>query len=95
MIAEGFKQSEATHGVRYMRLIGDGDSSVMSRVRQNVPYGPFVQKIECANHACKCYCTCLEKLRTDHPEFCKRGALTKRVIGRRSQGCHQDAQSDR
>ena len=29
MIAEGFKQSEATHGVRYMRLIGDGDSSVM------------------------------------------------------------------
>ena len=82
MIAEGFKQSEATHGVRYMRLIGDGDSSVMSRVRQSVPYGPFVQKIECANHACKCYRTRLEKLRTDHPEFCKRGALTKRVIQR-------------
>ena len=82
MIAEGFNQSEATHGVRYMRLVGDGDSSVMSTVRQNVPYGPFVEKIECANHACKSYRSRLEKLRTDHPEFCKRGALTKRAIQR-------------
>ena len=82
IISEGFKQSEKAHGVRYMRLIGDGDSSVMSTIRQFVPYGPFVQKILCANHACKCYRTHLEKLRSDHPEFCKRGALTKRAIQR-------------
>ena len=82
MISDGFRHSEATHGIRYLRLVGDGDSSVMATIRQTVPYGPFVEKIECANHACKSYRSRLEKLRMDHPEFCKRGALTKRSIQR-------------
>ena len=53
---EGFKQSETLHGLRYVRMIGDGDSSVHHAVRTGVPsYGRLVQKLECANHAVKCY----------------------------------------
>ena len=86
MLAEGFRMSERSHGVRYLRLVADGDSSVMATIRQTVPYGPFVEKIECANHACKGYRSRLEKLATDHPEFCRRGGLTKRAIQRLTVG---------
>ena len=72
--------------MRYMRLIGDGDSSVMANISTTVPYGPFVQKIECANHACKCYRSRLEALAKDHPEFRGKGGLTKRVIQRLTVG---------
>ena len=82
ILVEGFRASEVTHGVRYMRIIGDGDSSVMANLVQAVPYGPFIHKIECANHACKCYRTRLEQLAKDHPEYRGRGGLTKRVIQR-------------
>ena len=82
MISEGFRLSESHHEVRYMRLIGDGDSSVMATITTTVPYGPFVRKIECANHACKAYRSRLEKLAKDHPEFRGKGGLTKRVIQR-------------
>jgi hypothetical protein len=51
---------------RYMRLVGDEDSSVFSRIRQEVPgWGRYVAKEECANHICKCYRTNLEKLVSD------------------------------
>ena len=56
-----------------MHLIGDGDSSVMANISTTVPYGPFVQKVECANHTCKSYRSHLEALAKDHPEFCGRG----------------------
>ena len=46
MICEGFQQSERDHGVRYMRLIGNEDSSVMTNISTTVLYGPFVQKVE-------------------------------------------------
>ena len=52
IIVEGFQSSEQTHGLRYMRVIGDGDSSVVANLQQRVTYGPFIGKIECANHAC-------------------------------------------
>ena len=82
IVSEGFRLSEKHHGVRYMRVTADGDSSVMSTLIQSVPYGPFIQKIECANHACKCYCSCLEAFARDHPQFCGKGGLTKRAIQR-------------
>lgn len=44
IISEGLKQSEKAHGVRYMRLIGDGDSSVMSTIWQFVPYEPLCRR---------------------------------------------------
>ena len=61
-------------------VIDDGDSSVMANIRQYVVYGPFVEKVECANHACKCYRNRLEELAKDHPEFRGRGGLTKRAM---------------
>ena len=60
IFVEGFRLSEATHGIRYLKLVGDGDSSVMATIHQMVPYSSYVDKIECANHAVKCYCSRLE-----------------------------------
>ena len=82
IVSEGFRLSEKHHGIRYMRVTADGDSSMMATLIQTVPYGPFVQKIECANHACKAYRSSLEKLAKDHPQFTGKGRLTKRVIQR-------------
>ena len=51
-----FLGAENTHGLRYMRIIGDGDSNVYPTLQQSVPVrGRDIQKLECANHACKCY----------------------------------------
>ena len=83
---EGFRLSEQTHSIRYMCVIGDGDSSVMATVQQSVVYGPFIQKIECANHVCKGYRSRLETLAADHPEFRGRGGLTKRAMQRLTVG---------
>ena len=47
IVYEGFCLSERHHGMRYMHVTADGDSSVMATL-QSVPYGPFIQKIECA-----------------------------------------------
>ena len=45
IIVEGFKEAEAKHGLRYMYLIGDGDSSVYARVQEQVPvWGKYVKK---------------------------------------------------
>ena len=52
IILEGFKQAEKTHGVRYLRFVGDGDSSVYPTLIQHVPvWSRFIKKMECANHA--------------------------------------------
>ena len=42
IILEGFHLSERTHGIRYMRVIGDGDSSVMATLQQSVVSSPFI-----------------------------------------------------
>ena len=80
IIAEGFCLSEVQHGLCYMRVTVDGDSSVMCTIVQSVLYGPFIQKVECANHVCKCYHSRLEAFAHDHPEFCGKGGQTKQVI---------------
>ncbi|CAG2204291.1 unnamed protein product [Mytilus edulis] len=80
IIIEGFKQAESKHGLRYMRVIGDGDSSVFSNIREQVPvWGRYVTKEECANHICKCYRSNLEKLVADNPIYKGRHNLTKNV----------------
>ena len=53
IVLESFRLSEQTHSIRYIRIIGDGDRSVLATLQQSVIYGPFIQKIECANHVCK------------------------------------------
>ena len=80
IILKGFQQAERVHGVRYMRFIGDGDSSVYPTLIQNVPgWGRHIKKLECANHACKCYRSALEKLVSEKPQYKGRGGLTQRM----------------
>ena len=80
IILEGFKQAEEVHGVRYKRFVGDGDSSVYPTLIENVPgWGRYIEKLECANHACKCYRSGLEKLVQDKPAYKGRGGLTQKM----------------
>lgn len=77
IIVEGCVNAERVHGVRYTRFIGDGDSSVYPTLIQRVPeWGHAIRKLECANHACKCYRGALEKLVQDNPSYKGRGGLT-------------------
>ena len=70
IILEGFRQSENMHGLRYLWLIGDGNSSVYHGVVTGVPsYGRDITKVECANHAVKCYRNRLEALCIDKPQY--------------------------
>lgn len=40
-----------------VRVVGDGDSNVIKRLNEVLPYGPnfFIQKIECRNHLLRNY----------------------------------------
>ena len=70
IIAAGFRQSENMHGLRYTEVIGDGDSSVLHTIQTTVTsYGRDVKKVECANHAVKCFRGRLEQLTKDFPSF--------------------------
>jgi hypothetical protein len=54
IIMSGFADAEKTHGVRYLQMIGDGDSSVMHALHsEGPPWCRKIRKIECANHICK------------------------------------------
>ena len=80
IILEGFREAEKIHGVRYMKFVGDGDSSVHPTLLLQVPvWGRHIQKLECANHACKCYRGRLEKLVQDNPTYKGAGRLTQRM----------------
>lgn len=52
IIAEGFRLSVQMYNLKYTRVVGDGDSSVMEKLRSQMPYGPetTIDKIECSNH---------------------------------------------
>ncbi|KAJ8897262.1 hypothetical protein PR048_002608 [Dryococelus australis] len=57
IIVDGFVQIMNMHGIKYNKLIGDGDSSVHRKLIDATPYGPDmqVQKIECRNHVLRNY----------------------------------------
>ena len=79
IILEGFKQSEEFHGVRYIRFIGNADSSVYITLVQCVPvWGCFIEKMECANHCCICYRASLEKLVQEKASYKGKGGLTEK-----------------
>ena len=95
IILEGFRNAEKTHGVRYMKFVGDGDSSVYPTLLQGVPlWGRDIKNIECANHACKCYRASLEKLAADNPSYKGKGGLTekmrRRLTGAARCACYQN-----
>ena len=87
IILEGFRQSENMHGLRYLWLIGDGDSSVYHSVVTGVPsYGREIAKVECANHAVKCYRNRLEALCNDKPLYRVTHGLSKDMMKRITHG---------
>ena len=77
IIVEGFLKAN-DYGIRYMNFIANGDSSVFAKIREEVPvWGAHVTKSECANHACKCLRSNLEKLVEENPSYKGKGNLTK------------------
>ena len=86
IIVEGFSKSEQMHGLRYIGLISDGDSSVHSKIIENVSYGRIVKKKECANHAVRCYRKSLHDLVNTHTEWKGRSGLTEQKIRRIAAG---------
>ncbi len=80
IIVEGFLEAERVHGVRYMKFVGDGDSSVNPTLVQNVPvWGHAIRKLECANHACKCCCGAFERPVQENPSYKGSGRLTQKM----------------
>ena len=80
IILEGFSEDEQVHGVRYIHFVGDGDSSVYPTLLQNVPgWGYAIKKLECANHACKCYRSSLEQLVLENSSYKGSGGLTQKM----------------
>lgn len=56
-IAEGFQKSMEMYGVKYSKMIGDGDSNVYKLVLDLRPYDDItVEKIECKNHLLRNVC---------------------------------------
>lgn len=64
IIAEGFSKSIEIHGLKYNKLIGDGDSSIMKKLMLKKPYGPnfIIQKIECKKHLLRNFCSKIKAL---------------------------------
>ncbi len=80
ILLKGFSQAESVHGVRYTRFVGDGDSLVHTTLLQGVPrWGYAIKKLECANHACKCYRSGLEKLIQKNSQYKGGGGLTEKM----------------
>lgn len=80
IILEGLKQAEQVHGVQYKRFVGDGDRSVYPTLIQSVPgWGRHIEKLECVNHASKCYRSALEKNVLEKPQYKGKGGLTKKM----------------
>lgn len=78
IILQGFKEAESKYGVRYTTFIGDGDSSTHPNLITGVPgWGHAIEKLECANHAIKCYRGSLERLVEEKPRYKGRGRLTE------------------
>lgn len=53
IIVEGLRWLQDDHGIICTKIVGDGDSSVMAKIRERMSYAKKtpVTKIECANHA--------------------------------------------
>ena len=77
IILDGFRNCEEQHGVRYIEFIGDGDSSVYPTLISSISWGYAIKKLECANHAVKCYRSALENLIHNNPAYKGKGKLTE------------------
>ena len=78
IILQGFKEAESKYGLRYTKFVGDGDSSTHPNLITGVPcWRHAIKKLECANHAIKCYRGALEKLVQEKPHYKGKGRLTE------------------
>ena len=69
------------HGLRYLWLIGDGDSSIYHSVVTGVlSYGKAITKVECVNHAVKCYRNGLEALCNNKPDYRGKYGLSPAIM---------------
>nr|XP_022904792.1 uncharacterized protein LOC111416906 isoform X2 [Onthophagus taurus] len=90
IVVEGFNQSIAMHGVKYLKFVADGDSSVFYRIQQTVSYGGQVEKLECVNHAIKNYGKSLYKIKADTSiNIQGRKYLTKPIITELQKGAYK------
>ena len=67
-------------------MVGDGDLSVYLSVTLNVSYGLGVHKVECANHAIKCFRSGLEKLAKENAGYSSKHGVTPARIQRICRG---------
>ena len=75
------------HGLRYLWLVGDGNSSFYYSVVTGVlSYGCNITKVECVNHAVKCYQNWLETLCSDKPLYCGKYRLSQVTMKRITHG---------
>ena len=75
--------------MRHTKVIGDGDSSVLYTIKTTIQsYSRDAVKIECGNHAVRCYHSRLEQLVKDLPSFHGQGGLTKSTIMEIIHGAH-------
>lgn len=71
IIVDGFAQSEKMYGIRYHKLIADGDSNVYKKILESRPYKNLtVEKVECRNHLLRNLCNKLKEM-TTKPQFGK------------------------
>lgn len=83
IIVEGFCSSTAMHGVKYARLIADGDSSMYKSLLNANPYQNMrEEKTECKNNLLRNACSKLQSICKD----CKNeNVLLRKLIGSRIQ----------
>ena len=74
----GLQKCIEQHGVKYSKFIGDGDnSSVRYALVNSAPWCFAIEKIECTNHAVRCFSTHLETVVLDNPCYKGREKLTE------------------
>ncbi|CAI6370686.1 unnamed protein product [Macrosiphum euphorbiae] len=77
VVVNGFKESERMYGIRYRKLIADGDSSVYKKFLEARPYKKStVEKIECKNHFLRNFCKKIREIATKK----QAGKLENRIL---------------
>lgn len=80
VIVEGFCRSEEMYGIKYTKLIADGDSSVYKKILDAHPYkNKTVEKIECTNHLLRNFCNKLKEVVTTSDKNRNTVALRKKL----------------
>lgn len=69
IIVEGMNYLEKVHNICCIKITGDGDTNLMTKIQKQVSFGKQVQKNECANQAVYRYFRALERLQKNCRKF--------------------------